>query len=204
MEAVLSAEQGKYLMVPMYKAVTLMENMVRTSFRKIQEHKKEGPIIAAEIGVYEGENASVMLILCPRMKLYCIDHYTNMDSYSGGPRQEPQFYEQIKRIAAWNLKRFNGNAQLMILSSEQGSKEFVDGFFDYVYIDGEHTYDAVKKDLELWYPKVKVGGMIAGHDVGMVEVSMAVDELVAKHKISPDKWGKDPVGGGRSDFWIFK
>jgi hypothetical protein len=35
---------------------------------------------------------------------------------------------------------------------------------DFVYIDANHKYDAVKKDLELWYPKVRKGGVFAGHD----------------------------------------
>lgn len=41
---------------------------------------------------------------------------------------------------------------------------FADESLDYVYIDGNHAYDYVKLDLETWYPKLKKGGILAGHD----------------------------------------
>ena len=41
---------------------------------------------------------------------------------------------------------------------------FDDNFFDYIYIDAEHSYKAVKKDLLLWYPKLKKNGYIFGDD----------------------------------------
>jgi len=36
--------------------------------------------------------------------------------------------------------------------------------FDFVFIDADHTYESVKKDILAWYPKVKKGGIIAGHN----------------------------------------
>ncbi|MBT5491708.1 class I SAM-dependent methyltransferase, partial [bacterium] len=35
---------------------------------------------------------------------------------------------------------------------------------DFIYIDANHTYESAKEDIQLWYPKIKVGGMISGHD----------------------------------------
>ena len=60
--------------------------------------------------------------------------------------------------------------------------QFPDNFFDWVYIDGNHTYDYVKKDLELSFRKTKVGGLVAGDDYVDGQwwkdgVKKAVDEI---------------------------
>lgn len=65
-------------------------------------------------------------------------------------------------------------------------QEFDDGYFDWVYIDGNHHYDFVKEDLELSRTKVKEGGIIAGDDYwwGKHEgqpVKRAVEEFVTEN-----------------------
>jgi hypothetical protein len=66
---------------------------------------------------------------------------------------------------------------------------FPDEHFDWVYIDSNHTYEAVKEDLEMWLPKVKNGGYICGHDYILPRevlnlpfgVVPAVNEFINKH-----------------------
>ena len=65
---------------------------------------------------------------------------------------------------------------------------FPDGYFDWIYIDGNHTYDFVRQDLELSDRKVKPGGLIAGDDYGYAGwwedgVTRAVDEFVRERAI---------------------
>jgi len=75
-------------------------------------------------------------------------------------------------------------------------KDFPDEYFDYIFIDANHTYEGVSRDLVDWYPKVKKGGVLCGHDYrgrksrdaigriykfGVVE---AVDEFVKKNNIT--------------------
>lgn len=63
--------------------------------------------------------------------------------------------------------------------SEDASRMFEDESLDFVFIDADHHYESVKKDIELWYPKIKVGGIISGHDYaygGDCGVIPAVDE----------------------------
>lgn len=50
------------------------------------------------------------------------------------------------------------------MDSCEASQQFEDNSCDVVYIDMTHTYEAVKRDIECWLPKVKDGGYIAGHD----------------------------------------
>jgi len=56
-------------------------------------------------------------------------------------------------------------------------------------IDADHTYEAVKKDIELWKPLIRKGGILSGHDYGMYhEVNKAVDECVPDAIIFPKCW----------------
>ena len=38
--------------------------------------------------------------------------------------------------------------------------------FDLVFIDGDHTYEATKQDIAIWWPRVRSGGLLCGHDFG--------------------------------------
>lgn len=67
------------------------------------------------------------------------------------------------------------------MSSEKAAKKFKDNTVQFVYIDGLHTYKGVMNDLQLWYPKIKKGYFIAGHDYGSKHhpgVKQAVDKFL--------------------------
>ena len=68
-------------------------------------------------------------------------------------------------------------------NSLEAAKDFENESCDVVYIDMDHTYEAVKKDIEAWLPKVKTGGYLAGHDYGFEAVAKAVNEAFPKDKI---------------------
>jgi hypothetical protein len=179
----------------------------RSSFLKMLELYKDKEVTAVEVGVYEGINAKHMLIACPKMKLYLVDDWSNLTVYTGGPVQEEGARNIIKGVAHFNLTTCGANERIGFTykNSEESSKLFTDGFFDYVYIDGDHTHDAVKLDLELWFPKVKSGGLLGGHDFAMQEVSSAVSEFILENKIPHTNCGHDVTNNeGRSDFWICK
>ena len=53
----------------------------------------------------------------------------------------------------------------------------INEFFDFIYIDADHEYESVKKDIEAWIPRLRSGGIIAGHDyIGYRGVHDAVNE----------------------------
>lgn len=71
------------------------------------------------------------------------------------------------------------------------SSVYGDGHFSFIFIDAAHEYDAVKKDLELWYPKLKSGGLFAGHDYyPHTGVPKAISEVIGDVKISKSSWYK--------------
>lgn len=79
-----------------------------------------------------------------------------------------------------NTKKWGIN--FMHMSSENASSNFEDNSLDLVFIDADHEYESVKKDILLWHPKIKDDGIIAGHDYSLDPVHWpgvrkAVDEF---------------------------
>jgi predicted O-methyltransferase YrrM len=69
------------------------------------------------------------------------------------------------------------------MTSKDASTLFDDNSLEFVFLDAEHLYDDVLQDLNLWYPKVRSGGIIAGHDYyAGTQVKQAVDEFFDKQK----------------------
>lgn len=56
------------------------------------------------------------------------------------------------------------NVTLVKGSSFENHEEFPDNFFDWIYIDADHSYNGIKTNIEKWYPKLKKGGIFSGHD----------------------------------------
>lgn len=81
-----------------------------------------------------------------------------------------------------NLETFNVShlVDSLVMSSVTASKEFEKETVDVVFIDANHSYEAVRNDLEAWWPKIKKGGIMAGHDYFNPPpdgVKQAVDEF---------------------------
>lgn len=72
--------------------------------------------------------------------------------------------------------------------------KFEDESIDFLFIDGDHRYEGIKKDLQLWFPKVKKGGVISGHDYN--EPSCGVRQAVDEYFV----FGAKPYAGG---CWVF-
>lgn len=116
-----------------------------------------------EIGVYEGEYANVISSILPLSEIHLIDLWD--------PAENDFFYSefdinQMKGAYEKVRSRFNANPNVKILkgNSKELFNNFKDEYFDWIYIDGDHSYEGVLSDLKNWTPKVKKGGAISGHD----------------------------------------
>jgi len=75
--------------------------------------------------------------------------------------------------------------------SALASNEFPDAYFDFVFIDANHTYESVLADIQGWKPKVKPGGWLAGHDhtTSFPGVEKACKEVFGdKYKVVRSSW----------------
>ena len=100
-------------------------------------------------------------------KLYAFDPYlqeTEQDTADlNGNYPDHQY-----RIALSNLDEYgllDGTVTLVRMKSDEGAKIFMDNYIDWVYIDGDHTAEGVKLDIDSWVPKTKIGGKIVFDDM---------------------------------------
>lgn len=137
-------------------------------------------LIGAEIGVYKGDNAEFILKILKPTILYLVDPWNNfLDTDSNEIIGETQYIETQQRLKEY------GNKRLIKRTSQEANKLFKDEEFDFVYIDADHHYDSITNDLKLWYPKIKKGGVLAGHDYhkSMEGIVMAVNEFCVDNKL---------------------
>ena len=115
-----------------------------------------------EVGVFKGDFSRQILSKWPGT-LYMVDPWRPLgDEYidsSNHKNHSTAYSETMGSIGG-----FEDRAIMVRALSEQAVDLFEDDSLDFVYLDGNHAYDFIKQDIELWYPKVKKGGLVAGHD----------------------------------------
>lgn len=136
---------------------------------------------AVEIGVDEADFSVNFLKQWEGKKYYGIDPYSREYEYGEfiGMDREYDFIVASKLYAQFPI------AELLRETSEQAAGH-IENDLDFVYIDGNHNYDEVKKDLYLWYPKIRSGGIFSGHDYNgdwIDHVRTAVIEFAYEHKV---------------------
>ena len=72
-----------------------------------------------------------------------------------------------------------GIVKPLMMSSRDAASVMADGAFDLVFIDADHSYDAVQEDIRLWKSKVAPGGILCGHDCELRAEAVGMDLLVA-------------------------
>jgi len=137
-----------------------------------QHHYKTG--IGAEIGCLKGEFSKFLSTQYKGIVL-SIDSFVGEANIPNDPLTEDECRKNL----------LDTNCQLIKGDSIEVASRIPDESLDWVYIDADHSYKSVKADLEAWFPKVRKGGIISGHDYvnyndfGVIE---AVDEFCAKYK----------------------
>lgn len=128
-----------------------------------------GPIKAVEVGVGHGLNALDMLEGLNIEKLYLVDPYiaySDDGNETVGKRwtASQSDLDFAKKNMMINLSKFSSKIVNVYKASPAAASDFADGSLDYVYIDSCHFVDNVTQDINAWWPKVKTGGVLAGHD----------------------------------------
>jgi len=149
--------------------------------------------IGAEVGVWRGKTSKGLLTRNPNLKLHMIDPWKvpqSDNSYFDSDKTSRYSQDKFESALQETKNLVKGlNAVIIRETSQDAVKKFEDGYFDFVFIDGDHSYEGVKRDIKLWNPKVKKGGCLIGHDYyhhsGMDDVRRAVNELLPNHNVEP-------------------
>lgn len=150
----------------------------RPSIKIMRNYFGNRLVSGAEVGVRRGDNAISILNELNIKKLYLIDIW---DEYKD---QEPKYKNQENYKVVLNRFKKDKRVEIIKAFSEEGSKKIENHLLDFVYIDANHEYKYVYNDMDCWYPKIREGGVLAGHDVfNYIEVLKAVKDWCSKNKI---------------------
>lgn len=140
-----------------YRGSFLLDLIEKNNFKTI-----------VEVGVKFGRTTFFLLDNLSDIKLFSIDRDISM------------FYNN-------EVKKKYGDRLIPIQGlSWDVADQVTDNSVDLVFIDADHSYPAVKKDIIAYIPKLKQGGILSGHDIDYPGVNRAVNELIEKYDVGPN------------------
>jgi len=153
--------------------------------RMVNECKDNQSYKFVEVGSWKGCSTAYMgveiLNSNKDIKFYCVDTWNGSEEHwdKNNPSYEPLLETQdaLYNIFLKNIEPIQSVVTPMRMTSIEASKLFEDNSLDFIMIDAAHDYENVKADLEHWYPKLRIGGVIAGDDIDWTGVAAAVEEF---------------------------
>ena len=141
-----------------------------------------------EVGVHKGATSEAILKAFDRVQLYMIDPWEKWDS-DADPTSKAD-HESCFKEAQRRTEFGRGYRTIIRKTSDEASQIFPDKSADFVFIDARHDFESVFFDFEAWWPKVKPGGILCGHDYGSEspwakDVDKAVDAFCEKNGLGP-------------------
>ena len=116
-----------------------------------------------EVGAWKGKSAAYMTVEIinaeKNIEFYVVDTWEGSSEHKDNPELQELFH-----IFTENMKLIENYYIPMRMTSLEAATKFEDESLDFVFIDAAHEYEHVKDDLTAWYPKIKKGGILAGHD----------------------------------------
>ncbi|MEM1354506.1 MAG: glycosyltransferase [Planctomycetota bacterium] len=162
--------------------------------------KARGLRIGAEVGVGFGGHAEHLLAYRGIEKLYGVDSYRHIPGRADPTNLNQAEFNQLRKRVSRRLEHFGDRFELIRAESKIAAQKIDDQSLDFVYIDADHRYESVLGDLGAWYNKVRVGGIIAGHDYGHTDlpgVSQAIDRFF-------QRLGWNVMVEGDGVWWVIK
>lgn len=155
-------------------------------YKSFVEQAQDGDLLV-EIGSFLGRSIAYLGVEAEnagkRLQIHCIDSwdpgncnvwYTDAD----GSNYREYAGEGVYKLFLQNTKPLSKRIQSIRMTSVAASELYEDESIAFLFIDGDHSYEAVQQDLNFWYKKVKPGGIISGHDWESFDgVKRAVEEF---------------------------
>lgn len=153
-------------------------------------------VTGIEVGVAKGETSAYLLENCPNLeRLYGVDPYLPYEDWCRFiDEKEINLQEEI---AIDNLKPYKDRFMFMKMVSEEAIKSFAPNSVDYVFVDGDHSYEQTLADLNMYYPLIRPEGILFGHDIQLDSVRKAIEKFREDNNI------RIPINVVRNNAWFW-
>lgn len=140
-------------------------------------------LVGCEVGVWKGATSEQLLRHLPKLFLFMVDSWKHIGSQM---KTESQNDVDDALQAAYERTDFASDRRSIIQSPSVKAARmlFYNEELDFVFIDADHLYKSVYEDIRAWWPKVRKGGLLMGHDYncrmdrrGKWGIKRAVDEF---------------------------
>lgn len=154
----------------------------------VENCQPDGTIV--ELGAWKGRSSAFLVVEAknksPNIKIHIVDTWLGSGEHTVG--MTDGLYEKFIS----NMAPLNGHYQSHRMTTDEAVPLFEDSSLDAVFIDADHTYEAVKRDIANWMPKVRKGGILSGHDYihtwpGVIQ---AVNESISGFSTMEQCWFK--------------
>lgn len=167
----------------------------RVNRRSLQTLRTKKNLVGVEIGVSSGDNAFDMLVKLDIDTLYLVDPYKGFRQWS----QEK--LDEHHELARGLLENFKYKLIWLRMPSTEAVLEIEDEL-DFVYIDGDHSFGGVQKDINLYCPKIKNNGLLCGDNLEVTSVRTAVHEFSKTRK--EQLYSSQNIDVNSIDWWFIK
>lgn len=127
----------------------------------------------AEIGLWYGKTFFHLLDAIRDLVLYGVDTWQESELFN-----KHKSAAENKKTVILRAFHYDERATILSMPSLEAAQQFPDNDLDFVFIDADHSFDAVCADIQAWLPKVKAGGYLTGHDWDWESVRSAVLKLL--------------------------
>ena len=148
----------------------------------------DNPHLGAELGVKGGRFTGHILAAHKNLHLITVDLWSarpEAEAHEDGETYDDWDFDTIRAEFDRRTAPFADRLTVMRMSTLEAAPKVEDESLDFVFIDAEHSYEAVTADIKAWEPKVKPGGWVMGHDYSdrFQGLKRAVDEQFASSDV---------------------
>jgi predicted O-methyltransferase YrrM len=135
------------------------------ALEKLVQMLLKDKMMIVEVGSWKGFSTAILAktVTDYHGSVFAIDHWMgNEETWNYDVARNYDIYSIFKRnmisLGIWDI------VHPLVMDSQTASQIFANGILDLVFIDADHRYEYVKKDIVSWLPKLKKGGILCGHD----------------------------------------
>ncbi|NEI52711.1 hypothetical protein GR217_34395 [Rhizobium leguminosarum] len=142
----------------------------------------------AELGLWKGRTFFHLLDTCPSLSIIGVDAWIRRPNNTapGAETYKQWNMDGLRAHVTTKAKDYGDRAQILIMETHEAAAHVEDGSLCGLFIDADHSEAGCRRDIELWRPKLKPGGMLAGHDIDWPTVKAAVSDMVPGYQVAQD------------------